>query len=114
MTLPVEADITNSEAIGEALRAAFRPGIFVVIADLSVTEFLDSSAIRHLILANNQATRAGAELRVVITSPVVLRVLEVLEADQILRLYPDMAVALAGTPHAQEQPEVSNVGQQLS
>lgn len=96
VAFPVEADVTCSEAIGEALRAAFRPGVSVVIADMSATEFCDSSVIRHLILANKQAARMGAELRVVSRSPVVRRALHVLQADQLLSLYADTASALTG------------------
>ena len=94
---PVNVDVTNSDAVGEALRAAFRPGVSLVIADMSATEFCDSAAIRHLILVSNQAARTGGELRIVISSPAVVRVLHVLEADQVLRLYPDMAAAKTAT-----------------
>jgi anti-anti-sigma factor len=63
---------------------------------MSATEFCDSSGIGRLILANKQAARTGVELRVVVSSPAVLRALHVLEADRLLHLYPDMAAALAG------------------
>lgn len=96
VVFPVEVDVTCSETLGEALLAAFRQGVRVVIADMSMTQYCDSSGIRHLILANNQAACTDAELRVVAASPAIRRVLHVLEVDQLLRLYPDMACALAG------------------
>jgi anti-sigma B factor antagonist len=95
VVFPVEADVSCSEAVGETLLAAFGPGVSVVIADMSATEYCDSSAIRQLIIAYKQAASTGAELRVVTASPAVRRVLNVLEVDQLLNLYPDMASALA-------------------
>jgi anti-sigma B factor antagonist len=96
VVFPLEVDVSNSEAFGAALLAALRSDVSVVIADLSGTQFCDSSAIRHLITAHNQAACTSAELRVVISSPVVRRALHVLEADQLLRLHPDMESALTG------------------
>ena len=98
VTFPPEVDVSNSEAVGRELLAAFRPGMAVVIADLSRTDFCDSSAISYLIIAHNQAARTGAELRVVTSSATVRRALNVLGADQMLHMYPDMLSALTSVP----------------
>lgn len=95
---PAETDVTSSAALIEGLRSAFRPGVSLVIVDMSAAEFCDFSAIRVLIMANNQAACTGAELRVVLCSAAVRRVMELLGADQMLRLYPDMSAALTGSP----------------
>jgi len=107
VTFPVEVDVSNSEAVGRELLAAFRPGIAVVIADLSRTDFCDSSAISYLITAHNQAACTGAELRVVTSSTTVRRALNILGADQMLRLYPDMLSALTSKP-----PEAPRAGEE--
>ena len=96
VVFPAEVDISCSEPVGKSLLAAFGPGVSLVIADMSATAYCDSSAIRQLIIANKQAARTGAKLRVVLASPAVRRVLNVLEVDQLLELYPDLASALAG------------------
>ena len=95
---PAEADVTSNSALSEGLVSAFRPGVSLVIVDMSAAEFCDFSAIRALIIANNQAACTGAELRVVICSPAVRRAMELMGADQMLRLYPDISSALAGSP----------------
>lgn len=96
VSLPAEIDIVNGVAVGQQLLSALRRGVRVVIADMSRTEYCDSTGIRHLIMAHNHAVCAGAELRVVISSTAVRRVLHVVGADQMLRLYPDLASALTG------------------
>lgn len=96
--LPAEIDLVTSPGVGQALVAALRPRVAVVIADMSATTYCDSTGIRFLIIANNHAACIGAELRVVVCSLAVWRALQVLGADQMLHLYPDMASALAGAP----------------
>jgi anti-sigma B factor antagonist len=98
VTFPADVDITNSDVVGSALLAAFRPGVPVVIADLSQTEFCDSTGIRWLLIASNQAVCTGSQLRVVVGESAVRRSLHVLGADQTLAVYPDMQAALSGRP----------------
>jgi anti-sigma B factor antagonist len=95
VTLPVELDITNSGQTGARLLAALETHPEVVIADMSMTEFCDSSGIRSLVLASKSMADNGAELRIVLSSPDVRRILHVVGADEILRLYPDIPAAMA-------------------
>jgi anti-sigma B factor antagonist len=106
VTLPGEIDITNAESTGDALRAAFGPGVAVVIADMAGTGFADLSAVRCLLLASKQAAQADAELRLVIGSAAVLRVLQITGADQVLTIYPTLQAALTtpGLAEADEAP----------
>jgi anti-sigma B factor antagonist len=94
VSLPEEIDITNADSCGDELRAAIRPGVAVVIADLTRTAFCDSQGMRQLVLAQERATEAGAELRLAIESPAVLRALKITGLDQLLRIYPSMQAAL--------------------
>ena len=59
--------------------AAFAPGVTVVIADLGSTVFCNTSGARQLVLAHKRAVASNRELRVVISSAGVLRVLAILE-----------------------------------
>lgn len=93
--LPSEIDIANAEDVGEQLRAAFAPGITVVIADLGSTTFCDTSGAQQLVLAHKRAVASHRVLRVVIPSAGVLRVLAILGVDRVLRIYPGLAEALA-------------------
>jgi anti-anti-sigma factor len=93
VTLPAEIDMGNAEAVGSLLRSAFRPGVTVVIADMSATMFADSSAARALLMANDTAAAACAQLRLVIPSPPVLRILRIMGLDSMLEIYPSLAAA---------------------
>jgi anti-sigma B factor antagonist len=95
VTLPDEIDITNADAVGDRLSAAFAPGVAVVIADLTSTVFCDSSGIRRLMLAHDKAASCDAQLRLVVQAPAVLRVLSVMGLQSVLRIYPTLDEALA-------------------
>jgi anti-anti-sigma factor len=61
-----EIDITNASDVAELITAACAPGVPVVIADLTATSFCDSTGLRHLIQASDQAADADAERRLAI------------------------------------------------
>jgi anti-anti-sigma factor len=95
VTFPAEVDFTNSDLVGAGLLAVFRPGVSLVIADLSRTAFCDAAAIRCLLLANNHAVCTGSQLRVVVSENAVRRALDVSGAVQSLDVYPDLQAALS-------------------
>jgi anti-sigma B factor antagonist len=96
--LPEEIDLTNAPRIGRDLADTFRRGIRVVIADMSLTEFCDSSGLRHLVIADAAARRAGGELRLVVRAPLVLRAMQVVGVDQVLHIYGSLEDAMSGKP----------------
>ena len=98
VVFPPEVDISNAALFGVEMLAALRPGVPVVIADMTETAFCDSSGIRHLLIANRRAKRSLAQLRVVVTADAVRRVLHVTGVDQVLDIYPSLQEALTGTP----------------
>jgi anti-anti-sigma factor len=93
--LPDEIDVINADAVGERLVAAIVPGVAVVIADLTGTTFCDCAGVSALLLASRKARASNAELRLVVRSHIVLRILELLGADQVMPVYPDLGMALA-------------------
>jgi anti-sigma B factor antagonist len=95
--LPAEIDIANAGKIGGALRSAFRPGVTVVIADMTSTVFCGSSGFRSLLLANDEALARHAELRLATQQAPVLRALKLLGLGRVLQVYPTLAAALAAT-----------------
>jgi anti-sigma B factor antagonist len=100
VTLPDEIDMDNADRVGADLQAAFAPGVTTVVADMTATTFCDSRGIRALVLAHKQAAASGAELRLVVPSAGVLRVLAVLGLDGLLAIYPSLPEALATEPAA--------------
>jgi anti-anti-sigma factor len=101
ITLPAEIDIANACRVNEDLRAAFVPGVRIVIADMSGTRFCDTSGIHALVQAHKQAIAGGAEFRVV-ASARVLQVLAVLGLDSWLAIYPSLEKAVAGASTPEE------------
>jgi anti-sigma B factor antagonist len=102
VTLPDEVDINNARRLGADLITAMRPGVSVVIADMTLTEFCDSSGIRHLLIARDYASENGIDLRVVVSSRAIRRTLGVMGVDTMLQLYPTLMAALSN-----KQPEGS-------
>jgi anti-sigma B factor antagonist len=98
VVLPQEIDISNARQVGDQLRAAFAPGVLVVVADGSLTQFCDSSGVRELVLVYKHAAASHAELRMASQSHGLLRVLGLLGFDRLVRVYPTVADALAGLP----------------
>jgi anti-sigma B factor antagonist len=98
VTLPAEIDMTNADGVGADLQAAFAPGVTTVVADMTTTTFCDSRGIRALVLAHKHAVGSGAELRLVVQSACVLRVLDVLGLGAVLAIYPSLREALAAQP----------------
>jgi anti-anti-sigma factor len=97
VTFPPEIDITNAAGLGASLHSAIRPGVSVVIADMSLTGFCDSSGVRQLAIAHSRATRNLTQLRVVTACTAVLRILHLTGLDQVLDIRPTMDSALASS-----------------
>ena len=98
VTLPAEIDMANADRVSADLRTAFGPGVTTVVADMTATTFCDSLGIGALVRAYKQGAASGAELRLVVPSARVLRVLAILGLDGRLPIYPSLPDALAAKP----------------
>ena len=94
IALPAEIDMANADQVGQELGSAFTPGVRTVIADMTATRFCDSSGINMLVRVHQQAAANGTELRLVVASPAVLRILTLLGLDDLLAIYPSLSQAL--------------------
>lgn len=97
VTLPAEIDMANDRGVSQQLDNALASGATVVVADMTATRFCNSTGLRVLVLAHKQAAAHHAELRLVITSANVRRVLAITHLDTVLRIYPSLAAA-QGSP----------------
>ena len=95
VTFPAEIDMATSGAIGERVAAALALGAHAVIADMTASTFCDSAGISMLIRAKKQATARGAELRLLLPCPNVVRVLKIQGVDAVLPIYDSLEEALA-------------------
>lgn len=91
--LPREIDACNAEEVGAQLRAAYRPPGTIIVADMAMTIFCDSLGTRELLRVHKWAKASQCELRVARPSAEVLRVWELLGADQIFAIYPTIGAA---------------------
>ena len=99
VVLPEEIDITNADSMREQLRSAFGPGVTVVIADMTSTAFCDISGWRGLLGAHDDAGVGGAQLRLVIHSGGLRRVLKLLGFDRLMPVYPSLDSTRTGGAH---------------
>jgi anti-anti-sigma factor len=96
--LPAEIDVSNADRVASELFAAIKPGVRVVIVDMTLTTFCDSSGLRAVAQAHDRAQAQGAELRLVTAAPGVLRVLGVIGLDTVVPVYSQLDDALAAAP----------------
>ena len=100
VTMPEGIDAGNASAVGAALDAAFAQGAMVVVADCTPTTFCDSVGFNTLLLTDQKARAAKAELLFVITASGPLRrVLELLEMQDALAVYPSVDAAVTASRH---------------
>ena len=92
VALSGEFDLAGVERFEIALgRLESGPG--AVLVDLSGLDFMDSSGLRALVMADQRAKQAGRRLAIVPGPPVVRRVFEITQLDERLDLV-DSAAAL--------------------
>jgi anti-anti-sigma factor len=105
VTFPDEIDIRNARRLAAELLAAMRPDVSVVIADLTLTKFCDSSGVRSLMLARDYASDYSIDLRVAVPSKAVRRSLHAMDADRRFPLYPSLQNALSSSPRENSRSE---------
>jgi anti-sigma B factor antagonist len=94
--LPSEIDSSNAEHVRERLCAALRPGVRIVVADLTATVFCDVAGVRGLARARNHATAMNAEIRLAVRPGPVRRVLGIVSPGGQFPVYPSVGEATAG------------------
>lgn len=96
-----EIGYANAAQLQEALVSAAGAQVLVV-ADMSGTDFCDSSGVAALITGLKHARAAGGDLRLVIGADAIRRIFKLTGADRILKCYDSLpaalAAALAGDP----------------
>ena len=106
VTLPVEIDVTNADAIREDLLSVLNQGAVLLVADMSRTTFCDSAGVSALVRTFRRAVASSSGLRLVVCTPAVHRVLSLTGVDRLVDVFPSVAACLAG-PYE----EVSRGGQ---
>lgn len=94
ITLPEEIDISNSDQVRDELLSLLNRGPAVMIVDMTETTFCDSAGVNALVRAHKRASANGAEIRLVVASLGVQRVLAITGVDRLISVYPTVAASL--------------------
>ena len=81
-SLEGELDIATTPALRERLLNVFRPGVRLLVIDLSGVSFCDVSALAVLVATQRRARRLGITVRLSAPRPQVTKLLRVTGLDQ--------------------------------
>jgi anti-anti-sigma factor len=98
VAVPVELDLTIADGLREALLGVLNAGALGLVVDLTTTTFCDSAGISAITRAVRRAVGHDATMRLAVTAPAVLRVLDLVGIDRLIDVYPDVSAALASLP----------------
>ncbi len=98
-----ELDLASAPELAAQLSRLRRPGA-VVTVDLTAIRFIDVAGLRVLLAARAAARTDGWELRVLPTSPVLARLLELTETTHLLT---DQLMAPAATSESTSAPRAT-------
>ncbi|MGH3285639.1 MAG: STAS domain-containing protein [Streptosporangiaceae bacterium] len=98
VSMPAEIDITNAGQVREDLLSVLNQGAALLIADLSKTTFCDSAGISALARGFRRAEASRSDMRLVVSTLAVQRVLALTGIDRLLDKYPSGAESLAAAP----------------
>jgi anti-anti-sigma factor len=91
-------DLTSAESLRDALLSALNAGALGLVVDMTATTFLDSAGVAALVRASRRATASEATVRLAVTAPPVLRVLNLVGIDRLIEVHPSVASAVASLP----------------
>ncbi len=95
VTAPEEIDITNAAGLQVAVSEAIGSGSALVIVDMSRTRFCDSAGLNALVAADRRARAEGGEVRLVIVTEAILRVVALTGVDRVISIYVSLEEALS-------------------
>jgi anti-anti-sigma factor len=96
-------DVATAPALRERLIGMLRPGMRLLVLDMSRVPSCDSAGLAVLIGAQRRARLLGIVLRLAAPSPQVAKLLRLTGLDRSLTICPDLSSALAV-----ERPEPAN------
>jgi anti-anti-sigma factor len=100
VAFPEQMDQSNAGRIGEELLSVIDRGAAVLIADMTATIWCDHAGAGAVVRAFQRAVISGTELRLVVTAPIVSRVLSLSGVDRLVPIYPSLEAATAASAPA--------------
>jgi anti-anti-sigma factor len=106
VTFPEHLDASSAVGVSEQIRSAAGNGAAVVIADMAATASCDRAAVDALIRAHHLAAVSQAELRLVVGSPPVSRMISDAGLDRLVAVFRSVETAIAaGGPRGYAAPD---------
>jgi len=109
VALPEHIGISNAGQLREELLSLINRGARTLIADMTATVSCDQAGAEAVIRARTRAAASGTELRLVVTAPVVARVLRLVGLDRMVSVYPSLEAAVAARLPAAAGPRAEGV-----
>ncbi len=99
VAFPDHIDVSNAGQLREQLLSVINRGAAVLIADMTVTASCDHAGVDAVARAYQRALVSGTQLTLVVTAPLVRRVLSINGLDRLVSIYPSLEAAIAaGVP----------------
>ena len=101
IALPEHIDVSNAGSLREELLSVINRGAGALIVDMTATISCDQAGARAVARAYQRAVVSGTELRLAVTSKVVLQMLGVTGVGHVVPVYPSVeAASVARSPAA--------------
>jgi anti-anti-sigma factor len=94
VTFPGHVDVSNVGQLRDRLLSVINRGATVLVADMTHTVSCDHAAVDALARACQRAEANGTQLSLVVTAPVIRRVLAIEGLDRLVPIYPLLDAAL--------------------
>jgi anti-anti-sigma factor len=99
VSLPEHVDVSNAGQIREELPSVINRGASTLIVDMTPTASCDHAGAEAMARAYQRALVSGVQMRLVVTVPIVRRVLGINGLDRVIPMYPSPEAGLAaGVP----------------
>jgi anti-anti-sigma factor len=104
VTAAGEIDLTNAASLRDTLLSILNAGALGLVVDLTATTFIDSAGVSALVRASRRAAATEATMRLAVTAPAVLRVLDLVGINRLIEAHPSVAEAVASLPEDRTKP----------
>jgi anti-anti-sigma factor len=94
IAFPGRVDVSNVDQLRDRLLSVINRGAAVMVVDMTDTVSCDHSAVEAIARACQRAAINGTRLRLVVTAPIVRRVLIIEGLDRLVSIYPSLEAAI--------------------
>jgi anti-sigma B factor antagonist len=108
--MPEHFGLPTAGPIREQLLTVINRGARTLIVDMTATISCDHAGVAALALVYQRAAASGTGLRLVVSAPVVRRVLDIGHIDRLVSIYPILEAALASAGQVAIRPPVPAAG----